>query len=58
MLFKGTIHPKMGELSFTHPHIIPNLYVFFLLIIEYILKNVDEKTDFLFVHNLSSYQHF
>jgi len=27
--FKGLVHPKMKNLSvFTHPHVVPNLYVF------------------------------
>jgi len=27
--FKGLVHPKMQILSvFTHPHVVPNLYVF------------------------------
>jgi len=27
--FKGLVHPKMKILSvFTHPHVVPNLYVF------------------------------
>jgi len=29
ILFKGLVHPKMKILSvFTHPHFVPNLYVF------------------------------
>jgi len=25
---KGLVHPKMEILSFTHPHVVPNLYDF------------------------------
>jgi len=37
-LVKGLVHPKMKILSvFTHPHVVPNLYVF--------ICSVDTKED-------------
>jgi len=31
LIIKGLVHPKMKILSvFTHPHVVPNLYVFII----------------------------
>jgi len=47
--FKGIVHPKMKMLSsLTYPHVVPNLHEF-LFSKEDILKNVGNKTVFVFL---------
>ncbi len=60
LLFKGTVHPKIKSLSsFTHPHVNPNLYDFFLLWnTTNILNNEGNQTvsvtiDFHCIYNIS-----
>ncbi len=49
VLLKGIVHPKMKMLSsFTHPHVVPNLYVF-LFYAEH-KNNIFWKTKELLVH--------
>jgi len=42
-LVKGLVHPKMKILSvFTHPHVVPNFYVFFICSAEHKGRYLEE----------------